>query len=269
MITLHSLETAVVHNSGSVTGMSYVPVPSCSSSDNIQISPNAPPLADAPFRLRCFFKLDTFKVQTLLRIGQRGRLARTLDILAIDMSFVHETRIQDSNSVIRLISSSSPSKKFNLHLSGDSKAAAFGVADVDVALGEKAEAAPLAWIQVDSWLCAVRFGGSCGVNNRRSGRRNLLLVSACAPTDRSPNAVKGTFYQKLQDSLRTARQGEIVILAGYMNAPVGRLFSNGAQLGGPFGLDFCRSEDGGRLWPFNSDHQLFLISTSFRRPKRR
>lgn len=37
----------------------------------------------------------------------------------------------------------------------------------------------------------------------------------------------------------------------------------------PFGLDFCRSENGERLLALCSDHQSFLPSTSFRRSTRR
>ena len=225
--------------------------------------PPIPPTA-ALLRPRCPFKLATFNVRTLMRIGQQAGLARTLQSLAIDVCCIQETRIQDSSSIIRLTPPSDPSVKFHLRLSGDSEAATSGLAGVGVALSDRAEAALLDWIPVDSRLCAVRLRGSCKVNSRRSDRRNLFVVSAYAPTDCSPDAIKDVFYQKLHDLLRKANRADIVVLAGDMNARVGRLSPSEAHIGGPFGLDSCRSENGDRLLALCSDHHLFLASTNFR-----
>ena len=220
---------------------------------------------EALFRPRHPFKLATFNVRTLMRIGQQAGLARTLETLAIDVCCLQETRIQDSSTIIRLTPPSNQSVMFHLRLSGDPEAQASGLAGVGVALSERAEAALIDWIPVDSRLCAVRLRGSCKISSRRQERRNLFVVSAYAPTDCSSDAVKDTFYAKLHDLLRKAKRGEVVILAGDMNARVGRLSSNEAQLGGPFGLDTCRSENGERLLTLCSEHRLFLASTNFRR----
>ncbi|VDP93841.1 unnamed protein product [Echinostoma caproni] len=64
-------------------------VPSCLTSTIIQISPNPPP-TEALLRLRCPFKLATFNVCTLMRIGQQAGLDRTLETLAIDVCCIEE-----------------------------------------------------------------------------------------------------------------------------------------------------------------------------------
>lgn len=99
--------------------------------------------------------------------------------------------IQDSNSVIHLISPTNSSVTFRLRLSADPEVVASGVAGVGVA---EAEAALLNWIPVDSQIRSVRLRGSCKVNHSRSNRHNLFAVSACMPTGCSPDAIKGTVY---------------------------------------------------------------------------
>ncbi|VDP72423.1 unnamed protein product [Echinostoma caproni] len=82
-----------------VPQMETATVPSCPTSTTIQVSPIPPP-AEALLRPRCPFKLATFNVRTLMRIGQQAGLAVTLETLAIDVCYIQETRIQDSSSII-------------------------------------------------------------------------------------------------------------------------------------------------------------------------
>jgi hypothetical protein len=79
------------------TSLPQSPIPSTSSSGH----PGHPA---AFLRPRVPFKLATFNVRTLARIGQQAALARTLETLAIDICCLQETRIQDSSSVIQLTS---------------------------------------------------------------------------------------------------------------------------------------------------------------------
>lgn len=85
------------------------------------------------------------------------------------------------------------------------------------------------------------------------------------PTDCSSDAIKDIFYQKPHDLLHTARCRDIAILAGNMRARVGRLSSNVAHLGGSFSIDYSRFGNEEQLQALCSDHQLFPVSTSFRR----
>lgn len=140
-----------------------------------------------------------------------------------------------------------PQTSFYLRLSGDPEATATGQAGVGIALSSRAEAALQDWIPVSSRLCAVRLRGSCKVSKCRSDERSLFVVSAYAPTDCSPDTVKDEFYHQLHVLLRKASKTDIVILAGDLNARVGRLDSSEAHLGGRFGLDTCRSLPSSRM----------------------
>ncbi|WP_432422671.1 endonuclease/exonuclease/phosphatase family protein [Streptococcus dysgalactiae] len=205
-------------------------------------------------------------MQTLVRIGQQANLARTLETLAIDVCCIQETRIQDPRYILRLTSPITPNAKFHLRLS---EASASGQAGVGIALSPRAEAALLDWIPVDSRLCAVRLEGACKVNRRHTDKRNLFVICAYAPKDCNPDAMKDCFYHNLHDLLLKASRTDIVILAGDLNARVGQLLPCEAHLGGPFGLDSCRSDNGDRLLALCSDHRLFLASTNFRRSNQR
>ena len=54
-----------------------------------------------------------------------------------------------------------------------------------------------------------------------------------------------------------------------MNAQVGRLSTDEAQLGGCLGLDSVRTDNGDRLLQLCADHNLFLCSTNFRNKRSR
>ena len=56
---------------------------------------------------------------------------------------------------------------------------------------------------------------------------------------------------------------DIVVLAGDMNAQVGRLISVEMPLGGRFGVNAQRTDNGDRLLHFCADHRLFLVDTNF------
>ena len=218
-------------------------------------------------RPRMPFKVAAFNVRTLQPFDQQVALARTMESLSIDVCCVSETRIQDPSVVLQLKSPTSP--PFHLRLSGDAVASASGLAGVGVALSNRAEAALLDWIPVNSRLCAIRIEGSCRVSSKRPDKRNLFIVSAYAPTDCSSAAIKDEFYYQLHDLLLKARRTDVVMLAGDMNAQVGLLSSDEVRLGGPHGLNKPRTDNGGRLLDICAAHQLFLVSTNFRHSVRR
>lgn len=105
-----------------------------------------------------FFVLDApFNVRTPIRIAEQGCLVHKLEVLAVGVCCIRDTRTQDPISVIRLKSPSSRSAKFHLHHSGDPENAASDVAGIGVGLSESAAAALLDWILVDSRQCAARL----------------------------------------------------------------------------------------------------------------
>ena len=93
-------------------------------------------------------------------------------------------------------------------------------------------------------------------------------MSAYAPTDCSSHETKDSFYRELSNLLRSAKQRDVVVLAGDMNAQVGRIASSEKRLGGPFGIQTNRTDNGDRLLQLCADHKLYLISTNFKHKKR-
>ncbi|GAA56910.1 oxysterol-binding protein-related protein 9 [Clonorchis sinensis] len=88
-----------------------------------------------------------------------------------------------------------------------------------------------------SRLCAVRLATSVKESHKRDVDRCLFIVSAYAPTDCSSDAVRERFYDALNALLRRAKSSDIVLVAGDLNAQVGRLSVSETQLGGRHGLD--------------------------------
>jgi len=220
------------------------------------------------FKPYCSVYLAAFNVRTLKQAGQQASLARTLDSLGVDVCCVSETRMHDPTTVTEL-TAPSLSSRFLLRTSGDSEAAASGCAGVGIILSSKAEDCLLDWIPVDSRLCAVRLATAVKVSHDREAIRCLFIVSAYAPTNCSPDSVKDSFYDALSTLLRRAKSSDIVVVAGDMNAQVGRLSAAEALLGGRLGLDAGRTDNGDRLLQLCADHRLFLCSTNFRNKRTR
>ncbi|MGL5405228.1 MAG: endonuclease/exonuclease/phosphatase family protein, partial [Propionibacteriaceae bacterium] len=216
-------------------------------------------------RPRVPFHIGAFNVRTLCQSGQQSALALSLSTFNIDVCCVSETRIQDPSVVMHLKSpvSNSVDSQFTLRVSGDPVATARGLYGVGIALSAKAEAAIADWIPVNSRLCAVRLESSVCVNRYRTKKRCMFIVSAYAPTNSSTDLVKDEFYHQLSDLLRLAKNTDIVVLAGDMNARIGQLDTNELHLGGGFAVDSVRNDNGDRLLQLCTDHQLFLSSTSF------
>lgn len=215
------------------------------------------------------FKLGTFNVRTLQRIGQQASLARTLESLGVDICCLQETRLPDPSCVTHLVSPADDKKVFYLRLSNDPELSTSGQAGVGIALSGRAEQALLEWIPVNNRICAIRLNGSCRVSGSKDVYRCLYIVCAYAPTDCSSDDDKDDFYSKLDTLLRRAPKSDIVILAGDLNAKVGRLTATESHLGGAFGIESLRSDNGDRLLNLCSDHRLYLTSTSFRHRSRR
>jgi len=220
------------------------------------------------FKPRSSVYLGAFNVRTLKQAGQQAALVRTLDSLAIDVCCVSETRIQDPSTYVNL-SAPSVCSRYRLRTSGDPSSQAAGYAGVGIVLSSRAEASLVDWIPVNARLCAVRLTTSTATQRSLGNKRCLFVISAYAPTDPSSEAVKDAFYQELTSLLRKAKSSDIIVLAGDLNAQVGRLGESERQLGGTFGLDTERTDNGERLLQLCADQKLFLSSTAFRHKKRR
>ncbi|KER21647.1 hypothetical protein T265_10068 [Opisthorchis viverrini] len=215
------------------------------------------------FKLRKPVYLATFNVRALKQADQQVAIARTLDSLCIDICCLSETRTQDASTVSEL-TAHSLSSRFRLCTSGDAEATAAGYAGLGIVLSERAEGSLLGWIPVDSRLCAVRLATSVRESRESEVHRTLFIVSAYDPADCSPESVKDNFYDALGVLLQQAKSSDIVVVAGDMNAQVGRPSAAEARLGGRLGLDTKRTDNRDRFLQMCADHRLFLCSTNFR-----
>jgi exonuclease III len=196
---------------------------------------------------RTSFNLSSFNVRTLMQIGQQAALAHTLESLNIDICCLSETRLHDASTIVRLSSPNiNSTTTYSLRVSGDESNATAGQAGVGIALSAKAESALSDWFPVNGRLCAARFNGVFRVSKTRENR-TLFVVSAYAPTNCSSEASKDDFYHQLQDLLQKTRGSDIVVLAGDMNAQVGRLTSDESNLGGQHSVSNLRNDNGERL----------------------
>ncbi|KAH9591822.1 hypothetical protein MS3_00003964 [Schistosoma haematobium] len=194
------------------------------------------------------FKLASFNVRTIMQIGQQIGLATSLGSLDIDVCSLSETRIQDSSEVVQNRSTSVASKGlFYVRLSGNPVASSSGLAGIGVALSARAEAALIDWVSTKSRLCAVRIERFIKVSRNRCEKQCLFVISAYGPTDCSPDAIKDEFYHQLTVLLQKVRSTDILVLAGDLNAQVGRLDTGESHLGGQWGLVGRRTDNGDRL----------------------
>lgn len=117
-------------------------------------------------------------------------------------------------------------------------------------------------------ICTVRIDNSWKSSSRQPDTHNLSVSSGYAPTDSSPDGIKNTFHQKMNDFLRKTEQGHIVILVEGIIARVSQLFLNEANLGSHSGHNSCRSDSGKRAPVLCSDHR-FLDHKNFNCSNRR
>ena len=125
----------------------------------------------------------------------------------------------------------------------------------------------LNWIPVNSRLCIARFSSSVKVDQNRSQKRTLFVISLHAPTNSSEDASKEEFYDELNRLLNMRQSSDIVLVAGDFNAQLGERSTSELGLGGRFTLGSKCTDNGDRLVHLCSTHGLFLANTNFRHKK--
>jgi hypothetical protein len=90
--------------------------------------------------------------------------------------------------------------------------------------------------------------------------RNISLISTDAPTEDSPEAIKGPFYEKLSQDCENARKYDILILLGDFNEIIGRenFIATAAR---KYTLNEVTSENGKRLGQLAARHNMIIKST--------
>ena len=97
-------------------------------------------------------------------------------------------------------------------------------------------------------LCKLRLQGKF---------RNVTLISAHAPTEDSPDAIKDEFYDKLSQECKKAHKYDLLILLGDFNAKIGRVKFI-ATVAGKYTLHEATSENEKRLGQLAAKHNITL-----------
>jgi hypothetical protein len=77
----------------------------------------------------------------------------------------------------------------------------------------------------------------------RGKLRNITLISTCAPTEDSPDAIKDEFYDQLSQECEKACKYGILIVLGDFNAKIGKE-KFAATVAGKYTLHEVKSENG-------------------------
>ena len=177
--------------------------------------------------------------------AQQLALATTMDTLNMDVCCLSETRLRDTASTTQLFSPTSKRMYF-LHCSNDAVSETSGQAGVGIALSHQAKSSLIDWIPINSRLCTVRLESSIK-KGRNNEKMTMFVISAPSLTDCSSHEMKDEFYFHLTNLLHKARRTDIVVLAGDLNAQVGRLDADERRLGGPHSIGTTRTDNVERL----------------------
>jgi exonuclease III len=97
-------------------------------------------------------------------------------------------------------------------------------------------------------LCKLRLRGKF---------RNITIISAYAPTEDSPDAIKDEFYHQLSQECEKAHKYDILILLGDFNAKIGREDFIPA-VAGKYTLHEVTSENGKWLGQLAARHNMTI-----------
>ena len=98
-----------------------------------------------------------------------------------------------------------------------------------------------------------------------SGKRQLAIVSAHAPTVINPDEVKGKFYNDLDSVISASPQTDKLFLLGDFNARVGTDHQSLEGVIGTEGIGKCNS-NGLLLLKKCAEHELLITNTVFHLP---
>lgn len=110
---------------------------------------------------------------------------------------------------------------------------------MEIVLSSKAEPWLVESISVGSRSCATRLTTSPPIDSRIPSIRSL-----CAVSDFSSHSDKDILYHEITTLLRNVANSAIFVFARHMNAQLGRLDTSEAQLGGEYGFDSYRMDNG-------------------------
>lgn len=131
-----------------------------------------------------------------------------------------------------------------------------------VGMSSRAGQSMLDWFPTDNRLCFILINRTVKTQNYRGAPfpfRCFCLRSHCSSIE-----VKDKFYGKLSNLLQKAELSDVVIVACNFGVRIGKLKQTERHLGGYYGVDVQRTDNGDRLLQWCSNNRLFLVNIVWR-----
>lgn len=149
-------------------------------------------------------RIGTWNIRTLLEPSRIAQLTREILKYNIDIVGLSEVRWPEEGEFIT-------HDRYSLLYSGkaENETREYGVG---ILLSKRARKSLLQWEAIDERIIWARF---------YTPYRKITFVQCYAPTDTSTQDDKEHFYDKLNNTMRKTRRGDILVVMGDFNAKVG------------------------------------------------
>lgn len=188
--------------------------------------------------------LYTWNVRSLYRNGALRQLTDILTKYKADITATQEMRWTNSGILHK--------NNFDIYYSCDKKVHALGVGFV---VGRRLKQQIIDWRPVSQRICVIRI---------KSKFHNISLINAHAPTEEKDEDEKDAFYDALDRAHDKCPRNDIKIIAGDLNAKIGREEFHQRQTG-KHSLHVKSNENGLRGINFAASKNMVVGSTMFPR----
>ena len=169
------------------------------------------------FPSKKLFRVGTWNIRTLLETGAATVLVAELEKVKINRMALQEVRWPGIGEIL--------CGSYTILWSGPT-AGTPRSAGVALALDQSAVASMTSWHPISERLLTARFKHNFGY---------LSLIAAYAPTNEACDFDKDTFYQQIEQTMRTIHQSDLIICLGDFNAVTGTSRLNMEYVIGPYG----------------------------------
>ena len=191
--------------------------------------------------------IGAWNVRTMYETGKANTVAKEMRVYKLQVLGISQTRWSDETKLIRganiILYSEHPDDNVH-HTEG-----------VALMLGLEAQKALIGWEPVSSRIITAKF-----LTNHK--RIHLNIIQCYAPTNDAEETAKDEFYDRLGAVIRTAKERDVTILMGDLNAKVGTSNIGYEQIMGKHGLG-TMNENGEMFANLCAEHNLVIGATLF------